>query len=114
MAEENLKKSPVSSEEINRSVKKIIEGIITEKAEYVHAQIQLWCNQIVEQCTKSLLELSDAPVKYITSCVILQNKGIGVHAASACHWDPDTDSSTTVKHEVPEMICIVTVYTISL
>ena len=114
MSEEKKSSAQLTNDEVNKSVKKIVEGIITEKAEYVHAQIQLWCNQIVEQCTKAFLELSDAPVKYITSCVILQNKGIGVHAASACHWDPDTDKSTTIKHEVPEMICIVTVYTIAL
>ncbi|KNH04246.1 dynein light chain Tctex-type 1-like protein [Perkinsela sp. CCAP 1560/4] len=106
--------SPLKSEEIDKVVKDVVEGMISEKAEYVHSQIQLWCNQIVESCTKKFLELSDAPVKYITSCVILQNKGIGVHAASACHWDAQSDVSTTVKHEVPEMICIVTVYSIGI
>mmetsp|Transcript_11043 Transcript_11043/g.14743 ORF Transcript_11043/g.14743 Transcript_11043/m.14743 type:complete len:113 (+) Transcript_11043:43-381(+) len=106
--------SVLTSDEIAEATKSLVTEIIPENAPYQHSQVQQWCGQIVEACTKKYLELSSAPRKYITSCVILQNKGAGVHAASACHWDASCDFSSTVKHELPEMICIVTVYCVGI
>ena len=105
---------PLSTEVIQQEVKSLLEELLPPAAQYQHSVVQQWCSQIVEGCTKRILELSSAQRKYITSCVILQNKGVGVHASSACHWDSTTDTSVTVKHENPQLICICTVYSVGM
>jgi dynein light chain Tctex-type 1 len=44
------------------------------------------------------------------SCVIMQKNGAGLHTASSCFWDNQTDGSCTVRQEYKTMYCIVTVF----
>ena len=47
---------------------------------------------------------------FAVSCIIMQKNGAGLHTASSCFWDNQTDGSCTVRQEYKSMYCIVTVF----
>lgn len=40
------------------------------------------------------------------TCMIMQKNGAGLHTASSCYWNNDTDGSCTVRWENKSMYCI--------
>uniref|UniRef100_A0A182T746 Uncharacterized protein n=1 Tax=Anopheles maculatus TaxID=74869 RepID=A0A182T746_9DIPT len=41
------------------------------------------------------------------TCMIMQKNGAGLHTASSCYWNNETDGSCTVRWENKTMYCIV-------
>ena len=58
---------------------------------------------------KKLTQLQK-PFKYIVTCIIMQKNGAGMHTASSCFWDNQTDGSCTTRWDGKTMYCVVTVF----
>jgi dynein light chain Tctex-type 1 len=50
------------------------------------------------------------PFKYVTSCVIMQKNGAGLHLATSTFWDQTTDNSITIRWENATMHAILSLY----
>ena len=44
------------------------------------------------------------------TCVVIQNNGAGIHAASTCYWDNSQDKSTIIKWENKSVFCLVNIF----
>lgn len=80
-------------EEVSLVIKESVESTIGVNT-YQHNKVSQWSSNIVEQCLKRLTALGK-PFKYVVSVVILQKTGAGLHTASSCYWDNQTDGSCT-------------------
>ena len=49
------------------------------------------------------------PVPPAVTAVLMQKNGAGLHTATSCFWDNQTDGSATLRWENKSMYCIVTV-----
>lgn len=59
--------------------------------------VNTWTGNVVENCL-SVLTKQQKPYKYIVTCLIMQKNGAGLHTASSCFWNNDTDGSCTVRY----------------
>mmetsp|Transcript_14759 Transcript_14759/g.37890 ORF Transcript_14759/g.37890 Transcript_14759/m.37890 type:complete len:80 (+) Transcript_14759:41-280(+) len=75
----------------------------------MQTKVDGWTANIVEQTLKKLSALGK-PFKYIVSVVILQKTGTGLHTASSCFWDNQTDGSCTVRWENKTMYVVTSVF----
>ena len=48
------------------------------------------------------------------TCIIMQRNGAGLHTASTCFWDTNTDGSCSVRWENDTMHAIVTVFALHI
>lgn len=48
------------------------------------------------------------------TCMIMQKNGAGLHTASSCFWNNETDGSCTVRWENKTMYCIVSVFGLAI
>eukprot|EP00164_Ancoracysta_twista_P005076 GFYU01006913.1.p1 GENE.GFYU01006913.1~~GFYU01006913.1.p1 ORF type:complete len:117 (-),score=19.74 GFYU01006913.1:41-391(-) len=113
-AEENpdIDESAFLLEEVQMIIKESIEGSL-QNASYHHNKVSQWTSSVLESCLKRLTGLNK-PFKYIVTCIIMQKNGAGMHTASSCFWDTNSDGSCTVRWENKTMSCITTVFGVAL
>lgn len=95
-------------EDVKAIAKDSIESTLRNQ-DFKSNMINQWCSTIIEECTKRLCALNK-PFKYVSSCVIMQKTGAGLHLAASTYWEQTTDSSTTVKWENTTIYAILSVY----
>jgi len=93
---------------VKQEVQSAVEATLAQ-ATYEHEKVPQWTSDVIEGVMKKLTGLQK-PFKYIVSCIIMQKNGAGLHTASSCFWDNQTDGSCTVRQEYKSMYCIVTVF----
>lgn len=76
-------------------------------------KMQEWMEAINAGCLNRLQELSPN-FKFISSTIILQKTGAGLHYDCASHWDIKTDGVVTSKFENDTIIGINTVFVLAL
>eukprot|EP01137_Pigoraptor_chileana_P035017 Opistho-2@28429 len=99
-------------EEVTGIIKESVEALIGA-AHYQHSKVGQWSSNVVELCLKRLTALNK-PFKYIVTCVIMQKNGAGLHTASSCYWDNQSDGSCTVRWENKTMYCITSVFGLAI
>ncbi|KAL0276334.1 UNVERIFIED_CONTAM: hypothetical protein PYX00_003924 [Menopon gallinae] len=99
-------------DEVSAIIKEAVENTIGGNA-YQQNKVGQWTSLVVESCLGSLTKLQK-PFKYIVTCTIMQKTGAGLHTASSCYWDNNTDGSCTVRWENKTMYCLVSVYGLSI
>lgn len=73
----------VDDAEIDTMVRESVSATVGD-AQFLHAKIDTWANNVVEGCLKRLAALSK-PFKYVVTCNLTQKAGAGgVVAASPC------------------------------
>lgn len=118
-------------DDVSKIIKEAIETTIGGNA-YQHEKVNQWTSSVVENCLSVLTKLQK-PYKYIgmlcvyllefrtkfnrfhffiwtVTCMIMQKNGAGLHTASSCYWNNETDGSCTVRWENKTMYCIVSVF----
>ncbi|XP_026497601.1 dynein light chain Tctex-type [Vanessa tameamea] len=95
-------------DDVSKIIKEAIENSIGGTA-YQHNKVNQWTSAVVESCLCQLTKLQK-PYKYVVTCTIMQKNGAGLHTASSCFWDNNTDGSCTVRWENKTMYCIVSVF----
>lgn len=100
------------SEAVKSVAKDSIETMLRNK-NFQPQMINEWVSSIVEDCTKRLCA-QNKPFKYISTCVIMQKTGAGLHLAASTYWDQTTDASVTVRWENTTMYAILSVYGIMI
>ncbi|XP_055849509.1 dynein light chain Tctex-type [Episyrphus balteatus] len=95
-------------DDVSKIIKEAIEQTIGGNA-YQHDKVNNWTSLVVENCL-SVLTKEQKPYKYIVTSMIMQKNGAGLHTASSCFWNNDTDGSCTVRWENKTMYCIVSVF----
>jgi len=95
---------------------KVIKGCIERSIDpvlraetYDAKKVQGWSADLVEHVLKFLQDLNK-PFKYVVTCLIMEKNGAGLHTASTCYWDKETDGSVTVQWDNLTMTAIVTVF----
>ncbi|CAG9764138.1 unnamed protein product [Ceutorhynchus assimilis] len=99
-------------DDVSKIIKDAIESVIGGNS-YQQNKVNNWTTAVVEACTSELTKLMK-PYKYIVTCTIMQKNGAGLHTASSCYWDNNTDGSCTVRWENKSMFCIVSVYGLAI
>ncbi|CAO1406972.1 unnamed protein product [Diamesa serratosioi] len=121
-------------DDVSKTIKEAIENTIGGNA-YQHDKVNTWTGQVVETCL-SVLTKQQKPYKYIgkqmnsflqcteidyyyylkclVTAMIMQKNGAGLHTASSCFWNNDTDGSCTVRWENKTMYCIVSVFGLAI
>jgi dynein light chain Tctex-type 1/3 len=80
---------------------------------YSAKKVHDWTTLIVESVLKGL-QASNKPFKYVVTAVIMQKTGAGLHTASTCFWDTQTDASCSVRWDNKTMHAICTVYALKI
>lgn len=80
---------------------------------YQQDKVNNWTGAVVENCL-TVLTKQQKPYKYIVTSMIMQKNGAGLHTASSCYWNNETDGSCTVRWENKTMYCIVSVFGLAL
>ena len=99
-------------DDVNDIIKETVDGVL-QNQDYAHPLVGQWTNDVVAQCVRRLTALGK-PFKYVVTCVIMQRTGAGLHTASSCYWDMETDGSRTVRWENKTMYCIVSVFGLAI
>ncbi|KAJ8923983.1 hypothetical protein NQ315_006759 [Exocentrus adspersus] len=81
-------------DDVSKIIKDAIETVIGGNG-YQQNKVNNWTTAVVEACTAELTKLMK-PYKYIVTCTIMQKNGAGLHTASSCYWDNNTDGSCTI------------------
>lgn len=95
-------------------VRDVTNRMFMPEATYSQERAPLLCSQIVDATISRLAQNTKLPRKYIAHCAIIQKNGAGIHAVSACQWDPKSDGCYVFKAENKAMICILTVYGVTM
>ena len=106
--DEGREESQFIVDDVSKIIKEAIEHTIGGNA-YQHDKVNNWTGHVVENCL-SVLTKEQKPYKYIVTSMIMQKNGAGLHTASSCYWNNDTDGSCTVRWENKTMYCIVSVF----
>jgi dynein light chain Tctex-type 1 len=93
-------------------MKEAVDSVLAS-ATYQHTKVPQWTNSVIESCMKKLKDLNK-PFKYITTVVIMQKNGAGLHTATSCYWDITTDGNATLRWENKTLYCIVSVFGLAL
>ncbi|XP_063708401.1 dynein light chain Tctex-type [Culicoides brevitarsis] len=99
-------------DDVSKIIKEAIENTIGGNV-YQHDKVNNWTGAVVENCLNVLTKLQK-PYKYIVTCMIMQKNGAGLHTASSCFWNNETDGSCTVRWENKTMYCIVSVFGLAI
>jgi len=99
-------------EETKSFLEKAAGAVLNDKS-YNGKQAQEWSSQVVEHAVKKL-EAGSKPYKYVVTCTIMQKNGTGLHTASACFWDQNTDGSCSITWSNGTLHAIVTVFSLHL
>ncbi|XP_037953160.1 dynein light chain Tctex-type-like [Teleopsis dalmanni] len=99
-------------DDVSEVIKEAIESTIGGYA-YEIDKVNNWTGQVVENCLHTLTK-ERKPYKYIVTSMIMQKNGAGLHTASSCFWDNETDGSCTVRWENKTMYCIVSVFGLAI
>ena len=94
-------------------VREVTTRIITPEPSYDHRRVPQLVNEIVDGVMSKLTQ-SKLPRKYIVQCTIVQRNGAGLHSVTACSWNQESDGSYQHKVETNAMICIVTVFGVTM
>jgi dynein light chain Tctex-type 1 len=101
------------AEEAEGIVRDVVNRVFMPEQTYDHARVAETVNSIVDGCVAKLQQ-SKLPRKYIAHCTIVQKTGAGMHTAAACQWNADSDGSYVYKVETKGMICIVTIFGVTM
>ncbi|GIY91108.1 uncharacterized protein CDAR_443821 [Caerostris darwini] len=79
---------------------------------YDHDKASMWTKILIQ---KVLDQLSDYRFdKYIVTCNIQDKCGSGLHLATSCHWDEETDVQTCIRWENDSMVCLVCAFSMKM
>jgi len=77
-------------------------------------------HQILETLMGKLHE-HNKPFKYMTTCMVMQRNGAGLHSSTSCHFDTVNDGALTFmwpkkesKESSKTLVCLVTVFGMEL
>ena len=99
-------------EDVQNIVKEIVESVLGKK-QYSHGDLSDWSIRVLEGCLKRLTQLNK-PFKYVVTCVIMQRNGAGLHSASSCLWDAQSDGSFSYRWENQSMHAVVSVFGLAI
>ena len=83
------------ADDVNEIIKESIDAVL-QNAAYSHAKVGQWTSSAVETTLRRLTALKK-PFKYVVTCVIMQKNGAGLHTASSCYWDNETDGASSLR-----------------
>ncbi|NP_001088001.1 dynein light chain Tctex-type 3 L homeolog [Xenopus laevis] len=112
MEDQNKGETAFNGDEASIVVKECVD-VILGGVDYDENRINEWMSAVVEQSLTHLVKMGKA-FKYIVSCTVMQKRGSGLHAASSCFWDNNTDGSCTVRWENRTMYCVVSVFAVAI
>jgi dynein light chain Tctex-type 1 len=94
-------------------VRDVLTRIITPEPSYDHKRVPQLVNDVTDGILAKLTQ-SKLPRKYIVQCTIVQRNGAGLHSIAACSWNQESDGSYQHQVETSAMICMVTVFGITM
>ena len=81
---------------------------------YNHDKVPQIVTQICDTIVQKLTQQSKLPRKYVVHCSILQKNGSGFSQVSCVAWNKDSDGCYVVKTESNCMICILSIYGVTM
>lgn len=100
------------AEDVSQQISETLESLFAG-CTYQSSKIDTWIDQVVEASLGKLAGL-EKNFKYIINAVIQQKTGAGLHAASSCYWDNNTDGSCTITWSNTTMHVIITVFGLAI
>ena len=98
-------------------VTEIIKSAITDKFASRHTyqsdQVESWTRELAQICTDEFSKLKGS-YKYITHVMIMQRTGGGMHTASCCYWDQNSDGNCVLRWENQDIHVVVDVFGIAM
>ena len=101
-------------DEVQDIARDVVNRLFMPEAYYSHEKAPQLCSQIVDATVEKLSHQQRLPRKWIAHCAIVQKNGAGLHTISACSWDANSDGCYAYKAENKAMICVLTVYGVTM
>jgi dynein light chain Tctex-type 1 len=95
-------------------VRDVCTRIITPEPSYDHKRVPQLVSDVIDEVMRKLTSQSRLARKYIVQCTIVQKNGAGIHSIAACSWNQDSDGSYVYSLDAKAMICIVTVFGVTM
>jgi dynein light chain Tctex-type 1 len=95
-------------------VRDVVNRVFMPEATYQHSRVPQLVQQISDLVVQRLVRDAKLPRKYIAHCAVLQKNGAGFHALSACAWNAASDAVYVYKAENKAMICVLTIYGVTM
>eukprot|EP00758_Cryptobia_borreli_P007413 Tbor_TRINITY_DN5292_c0_g3::TRINITY_DN5292_c0_g3_i1::g.16443::m.16443/K10420/DYNLT; dynein light chain Tctex-type 1 len=92
----------------------VINRVFMPETTYQHEKIPEMASEIVDTVIQRITQQSSIPRKYIAHCAIIQKNGAGYHAVSAVSWNSASDGAYVHKADNKAMLCVLTVYGITM
>lgn len=102
--------------QITGVIKKDILSLIVselEKKEYNHSEARVWSNHIVQKTLQHLTDYN-GNFKFMVNCIIMQKAECSLAVGRSVQWDTELDGELSLSWENEEILCVVTIYGISL
>lgn len=93
-------------------ISNIIKGALEEcigNSIYDHSKVNTWLSNVLNSIVSIIIKLQKA-YKYIVTGTIVQKNGSGLHTASSCIWNNNTDGHCTLRWDNNTMYCIISVF----
>ena len=100
------------SRKISKDLNFLLEKHLSSK-EYTHSEARIWNNQIVQK-TLQFLSDNNSNFKYMVNCIIMQKAETSLSVSRSVLWDSELDGELALTWENEEMICVLTIYGMSL
>ena len=97
---------------INKDVFSLLDQHLNKK-EYNHTDARIWSNQIVQKILQYLSDFN-GNFKYMVNCIITQKAECSLSIGRSVQWDSELDGELSLNWENDEILCVLTVYGISL
>lgn len=119
---EELEEICFVSEELDKVVTDIIEGILSNK-QYEEREVPRWINEVNEAVTAKLVD-QQRPFKFLVNTLIMQRKGANVIITHNNYWDstfdyglvvvwPKEKTAKSESNNKETIQCMVSVYALS-
>lgn len=100
---------------VTKTLTEVAERVLNEEKEFRDSKVEHWSNEICKTSVERLAKL-ELPLKYIVTCIIMQQTGAGICTSMSCLWDKN-DKVVQIKLDGVDsnrILCVVTAAGISI
>ncbi len=94
-------------------VREVCNRVVAPEPVYDHKRVPALIQDVTDGVLAKLTQ-SKLPRKYIVQVTIVQRNGAGLHSIAACSWNAESDGSYQYTLETKAMVCLVTVFGVTM
>lgn len=99
--------------EVKHKILEVIENVIGTEKKFEEERVKKETETITQQVLLELAKMKK-PFKYLVTTTVNQRNGAAVYSVSKCFFNTDTDNVKSFRWENDEVVCVVSVFILSI